>query len=150
MRLTDAVSRAALGWVFVHSGVEVLRRPETPAAKAGPLLGKLRTVAPLDLPSDVQLVRANAAAQVIAGSALIGGFLPRLAATVLVGSLIPTTAAGHRFWELDDPTQRAGQRNHFNKNLAVIGGLLAVAITPRRPNRAAGPSTIPSMTKGRR
>jgi len=136
MRLADAVSRAALGWVFVHSGVDVLRHPETPAVKAGPVLAKLRAVAPVDLPSDVQLVRVNAATQVFAGSALIGGFLPRAAATVLVASLIPTTAGGHRFWELDDPAQRAGQRIHFNKNLALIGGLLAVAIAPRRPGRA--------------
>ncbi len=38
--------------------------------------------------------------------------------------LVPTTAAGHRFWEENDPDRRGHQRAHFLKNAAILGGLL--------------------------
>ena len=31
------------------------------------------------------------------------GIWPRLAALGLIGSIVPTTAAGHRFWEEETP-----------------------------------------------
>ena len=42
-------------------------------------------------------------------------------------SSVPTTFAGHRFWEIQDPAQRAQQRTHFLKNTAILGGLVVVA-----------------------
>jgi putative oxidoreductase len=52
--------------------------------------------------------------------------LPRAAATGLIASLVPTTLAGHRFWEIDDPKQKSMQLTQFLKNLGLIGGLLLV------------------------
>jgi putative oxidoreductase len=46
---------------------------------------------------------------------------------VLAASLIPTTAAGHRFWEVEDKAQRSQQKLHFFKNLSVMGGLIIAA-----------------------
>jgi uncharacterized membrane protein YphA (DoxX/SURF4 family) len=127
-----ALSRVALAWVFVHAGVDVLQHPEVRAKTAAPLLEKARSASPVAVPDDVNLVRANAAAQCVAGAALGLGILPRVAAAVLIGSLVPTTIGGHRFWEIEDPTARAAQRIHAEKNLAMAGGLLAVLASPRR------------------
>jgi putative oxidoreductase len=132
MSAAETVSRAALGWVFVQAGSGVLRKPEPPARKAAPVLSVLRSVTPVSLPDDITLVRVNAAVQVVAGTALSIGLVPRAAAAVLIGSLIPTTAGGHRFWEFDDTDQRNQQRNHFLKNISIVGGLLHVVITARR------------------
>jgi len=55
----------------------------------------------------------------------------------LAGSLIPTTAAGHRFWEESDPSTRAQQTIHFLKNAAMLGGLLAVVGSPRSSDSPA-------------
>jgi hypothetical protein len=55
------------------------------------------------------------------------GWLPRLSAAALAGSLVPTTLAGHRYWEHEDQQTRAQHRIHFLKNLAVLGGLLITA-----------------------
>jgi hypothetical protein len=41
--------------------------------------------------------------------------------------LVPTTYAGHRFWETDDKQERMQQRIHFLKNLSILGGLLIAA-----------------------
>ena len=55
---------------------------------------------------------------------LATGRAPRISAGVLAASLVPTTAAGHRFWEADDPAQRTQQTLHFFKNVSLIGGLI--------------------------
>ena len=131
-RPLDLVSRAALGWVFVQAGWGVVRNPHVPAKKAEPVLGAVRSAAPVPLPDDITLVRCNAAAQVVCGGALALGIAPRAAAAALIGSIIPTTLGGHRFWEFDAGAERNSQRNHLLKNLSIAGGLLHVLITPRR------------------
>ncbi|WP_431981253.1 DoxX family membrane protein [Streptomyces qinglanensis] len=119
------VSRPLLGVFFVNAGVGTLSRPEPPAELAAPFLERLREKVPLP-GDDVTLVRVNAAVQVVAGALLATGRVPRTAALALAGSLLPTTLAGHPFWEQDDPGQRAAHRIHFGKNTAIVGGLLAV------------------------
>ena len=66
---------------------------------------------------------------------LSGILLLFLAATVLAASLVPTTLAAHRFWEEEDPRARAAQRVHFQKNCAMLGGLILAAVdTGGRPS----------------
>jgi uncharacterized membrane protein YphA (DoxX/SURF4 family) len=64
--------------------------------------------------------------QVVAGTALALGVLPRLSALALAGSLVPTTLAGHRFWEARDDAARSQQTIQFLKNAAMMGGLLMI------------------------
>ncbi|HZC69523.1 MAG TPA: DoxX family protein [Jatrophihabitans sp.] len=136
MTLIEKASRAALGWVFIQAGAGVIRDATVPVKKAEPLLDALRKAAPVELPDNVALVRLNAGVHVAAGSALALGRAPRLAAAVLIGTLVPTTAGGHRFWEFEPGAERNTQRNHFLKNISIAGGLLHVLITPRRKDSA--------------
>jgi putative oxidoreductase len=138
MRTLYALARIALAWVFIRAGFDVVRDSRQATKTASPLLRAVRASAPLPLPPDPVLVRANAVAQVAGGAALATGLAPRLAAGVLIGSLIPTTGAGHAFWTHQDPAQRTGQRNHFNKNLGLIGGLILVVITGGRGRVGSG------------
>ena len=46
---------------------------------------------------------------------------------MLAESLVPTTLAGHRFWEESEPKARAGQRIYFLKNVSLFGALLLAA-----------------------
>jgi len=125
--LLQGIVRPLLAWVFVGGGVDVLRNPGPRVATAAPTIDQIRTVVPV-LPDDNEtVVRLNAGAQIAAGVALALGKVPRLAALTLAGSLIPTTYAGHAFWKISDDQPRAMQRVHFNKNLAILGGLLFVA-----------------------
>ncbi|MGH7316915.1 MAG: hypothetical protein ACREJS_11700, partial [Candidatus Rokuibacteriota bacterium] len=62
--------------------------------------------------------------QTVAVALLATGKITRLAADILAATLVPSTAAGHRFWEEDDPAVRANQRVHFLKNVSMMGGLL--------------------------
>ena len=50
---------------------------------------------------------------------------------MLAASLVPTTLAGHRFWEETDPQAKAMQRLQFAKNTSVLGGLLLASKRPQ-------------------
>jgi uncharacterized membrane protein YphA (DoxX/SURF4 family) len=127
--LIHTLARLALSWVFVYGGQDVLRHPEPRAKTGGPFIETMRGYVPF-LPDDnVLLVRANAALMVGAGALLGLGKFPRLAATALAASLVPTTLAGHRFWTVEEPQPRAQQVIHVNKNMAMLGGLLLYALT---------------------
>lgn len=131
MNLLAAVGRIALGTPFVLLGRSSWQEPEARAAVASGTLDQLRTMVPLP-EDDELLVKLNGAVQMGAGAALGLGVLPRLAALTLAGSLGLTTWAGHAFWTIEDPEQRTMQKLQFLKNLGMVGGLLAVAATPRR------------------
>ena len=113
--------------IFIVQGLATFRSPERVVKQAEPVVRPLAEH--LDfVPDDVeQAVRINAAVQMVGGALLAVGLLPRLAALAVAGTLVPTTAAGHRFWEYDDPQERAQQRIHFLKNLSMLGGLLMAA-----------------------
>ncbi|HWJ97145.1 MAG TPA: DoxX family protein, partial [Acidimicrobiales bacterium] len=86
--------------------------------------------------ADETYVRINGAVQVGAGLLLAAGKAPRLASTALAASLVPTTLAGHRFWEFEGDERKA-QQIHFLKNAGLLGGLiLAAADTEGRPGLA--------------
>jgi len=123
-----------LGAMFISGGVDALRNPESKAPKAEAVAPALAE--PIGLPEDPEtLVQINGAVMVTGGVLLSLGRAPRLAATALAASLVPTTIAGHRFWEIDDPQARAGQRIHFFKNVAMLGGLILAAVdTEGRPS----------------
>jgi putative oxidoreductase len=126
--------------IYVIAGYQTMRSPERVVKQADPVVHALAEYVDF-VPDDTeQAVRVNAAVQVAGGALLAIGWLPRLAALALAATLIPTTAAGHRFWEYDDPQERAQQRIHFLKNLSMLGGLLMVAADSgdRRTGRVPG------------
>lgn len=67
------------------------------------------------------------AAEIVGALMLIAGWRSRLAAWALIAFVVVATLLAHRFWVVD-AAQYANQLNHFLKNLAVIGGLLYVAV----------------------
>lgn len=112
-----------LASIFVSNGVDALRNPHSKVEKAEPLLKKLSSV--MAVPCDaVQAVRLNAAVQVGAGALLSLGRLPRIAAAALAASLVPSTVAGHPFWDEPDPATRKQERKQFLKNVGLFGGLI--------------------------
>ena len=117
MSPTSSVARPLLASMFVVGGLDALRKPA----------GRVEAVRAAGLSSPEQLVRANAATQLVGGLALATGRFPRLAALVLAGSLVPTTYVGHPFWAAPDAAAKQQQQIHFLKNLGVLGGLLLAA-----------------------
>jgi uncharacterized membrane protein YphA (DoxX/SURF4 family) len=127
MGLLSTAGRVLVGWLFVHAGWRVLRQPGPATSLSAPSLAMMRARVPFVPSHDVLIVRANAAVHVAAGSLLIAGRAQRFAPLALAASLVPTTAAGHAFWTIGDPTHRRVQRAQFDKNVAIFGGLLIAA-----------------------
>ena len=125
MSLLRSIARPMLGGMFVYGGIDALRDPKSKATGAATVAPKVADLAGVDA-DPVDVVRITGAVQVAGGLMLVLGVLPRVAATALAGSLIPTTLADHRFWEQDDPSAREQQLTHFLKNAATMGGLLMV------------------------
>lgn len=128
--LIRRVARPLLAAIFITGGLNALRKPEGHAQAVSSLIdragfGPSREQLPADLGT---LVQVDGAVKVAAGALLALGKMPRLAALLLATSLVPTTVAGHPFWEFEDEGQRRGQLIHFEKNLGLLGGLLMVMV----------------------
>lgn len=129
MALVRSLGRAALGASFVTLGWDPFLEPGGRTVKA----------AALGVPRPDLAVSLNGAGMVVAGVALAAGVAPRLSAAVLAGLLVPTTLAGHPYWNEADPKARAQQRTQFLKNLCMLAGLLEiVAGGGRRPKEEQG------------
>ena len=135
MTVVRRLARPMLASVFVWGGMEALRNPE-PKEPAADRVGPSIAAKIPYLPEDPEtLVKLNAAVQLGAGSLLALGRFPRLSSMLLAGSLVPTTLAGHRFWEEKDPEERYRQRGNFLKNVGLLGGLDPRRGRHRRPAR---------------
>ena len=130
--LVRRIARPLLASTFVYGGIDTLRHPESRVAGARPVVEAVTEQAdkqlPVQVPRDVeQWVKIDAAVKVAAGTLFSLGRLPRLSALVLAAGTVPTTLAGHRFWEAEGAAKQ-GQIIHFLKNLGLIGGLLLAAV----------------------
>ncbi|MFF7557836.1 DoxX family protein [Streptomyces olivaceus] len=127
MSLLRTAGRPLLASMFVAGGLHSLRRPADVAPAAEPIVRPVTERVALLPDRTEHLVRLNGAVHVAGGLMLGLGRCPRLAALALAATLVPTTLAAHRYWEAEDPSDRAQQRIHFLKNLSMMGGLLIAA-----------------------
>src|SRR3712207_4136724 len=127
------IARPQLAAPFVYGGISTLRKPQDRVPGARPVVEKIAETAdkqlPVEVPKDVeQWVKVDAAVKVAAGSLFALNKFPRLTAPVLSPSIVPTTLAGHRFWEHDDPTDRFGQVPSSLRTGGLLGGRLLSAV----------------------
>jgi uncharacterized membrane protein YphA (DoxX/SURF4 family) len=127
------LARTLLAGTFVVGGISAWRRSRTLAETAEPVTERIESRLQVGLTSE-QFVKANAAVQIAGGGLFALGVRPRALALVLGASLVPTTIAGHPFWDADDG-ERQAQLLQFLKNAGLLGGLLFAAIdTGGRPS----------------
>jgi uncharacterized membrane protein YphA (DoxX/SURF4 family) len=126
-----------LASIFIVQGFDTMLHPERVSPAAEPVVQPLAERAPVVPEQTEQAVRINGAVQFAGGLLLAMGRLPRLSAMAIAATLVPTTLAGHRYWESEDKQERAAQRIHFMKNASMLGGLLiAAADTAGNPSLA--------------
>jgi putative oxidoreductase len=134
------VARPLLASIFIYGGIGALRDAQGHAKAVEPFLNdtfdKVEGVLPEGVPRDpVTLVKIDAGVKIGAGLAFATGRAPRLASFLLLGSLVPTTLATHRFWDVKEPAERQQQTVQFFKNAGLAGGLLlATADTSGKPS----------------
>ena len=144
MTITHAFARSSMAPMFVLGGIDSLRNPDEKAKAADAVTAKIAGY--LGIGHDpVRFVQINGVVQIVAGSCLALGWAHRISASLLAASLVPTTLAGHRYWDEVDPTKRQQQKVQLMKNLAMFGGLVFAATDTNgapslrwRTRRAAG------------
>ena len=125
MSISSFVARPLLAGMFVYGGLDSFRNPAGKVPRAEKVAPGVAGAVGIDADTE-QLVQFNGAVQIVAGTTMALGIFPRLSALALAGSLVPTTLAGHRFWEEEEPAARTQQTIQLLKNAAMMGGLLLV------------------------
>ena len=105
-----------LSGIFISGGWAAFSQPG----------GRPTKVAEAGIPEPELAVELNGALMVIGGTMLGLGIAPKVAATMLIGSMVPTTIVGHAFWKEETGPGRQNHLTQFLKNLGLIGGLLMV------------------------
>jgi putative oxidoreductase len=104
MTISRRIARPLLASMFIAGGLDAIQSPEGKVKAAAAVTDPLKEKVPAIQQDTVTLVKWNGMVQVGAGALLAIGRFRRLAALALIASLIPTTYAGHRFWEEVDDT----------------------------------------------
>ena len=114
--LSLLAGRLMLAAIFLDSGF----------GKAGHLDGVAGGLAAKGVPLHWIAALGAALLEVAAGLALAAGVFVAPAALALAGFTLVAGALFHGFWEVQGAA-RFGERIHFLKNLAIVGGLLVLA-----------------------
>lgn len=110
------IGRILLSLIFVMSGIHKLTAWQSTADQ---MQAEGMVAVPFLLTGAVVLELGG-------GISLFSGCRTRVGATMLIVFLIPTTLIFHDFWAYSGDEQQQ-QMIHFVKNLAILGGLFAVA-----------------------
>jgi putative oxidoreductase len=110
------LARTLLAIVFLISGVEKL-------GDLGSVADFIRSTTPLPFPAT--LAALTAGVEIVGALMLLFALKERLAALLLALFLVAVNLFVHDFWTFPD-AEAGVQRLQFVKNLAIVGGLLAV------------------------
>jgi len=111
------LGRLALGVIFVKSGLQKLMGL---TAFAASLAGR-------GIPQSATWALIGATVEFIGGILIVTGFRTREASLLMILFVIVATGISHRFWEYAESARRL-QESQFFKNLAIIGGFLALFV----------------------
>jgi len=111
------VARVLMAIIFVAAGLSKLMA-------FGPTAGY---IASQGIPLSQLVTAGTIALEIGGGIMLITGFQARLAAAALAFFTLVAAVLFHNFWAAE-PDQFQNQLIHFQKNLAMVGGLLMVVL----------------------
>lgn len=109
------LARVLIGILFVQSGLGKLTN----------LSGFATSLEGMGVPMPMALGAVGAVVEFLGGVAIVLGAWTWLGALALAGFTVAATLLAHRFWDVPAEQQRM-QNIQFMKNVAIIGGLLAV------------------------
>ena len=110
------VSRIMIGWIFFQSGWGKIGNIAG-YAKSFPRRGLQEWMAYISVP-----------AEFFGGLFLILGFATRYTVLVLLFFTVVASFSSHAYWS-DPEAQRAAQSSSFWKNVAIMGGMIALLVS---------------------
>lgn len=134
MKAPFLIGRMMFGGFFLYNGINHFVKHRELAQYAGAKQVPIPDVA----------VQASGAMLTIGGASILLGIKPKYGAAAIIGFLAAVSPTIHNFWSQEDPGARQADMINFAKNLALLGGALALAGI-EEPWPASVPVTKPTM-----
>ncbi|PZP28976.1 MAG: DoxX family protein [Kocuria rhizophila] len=131
MSIVRRLARPLLATGYVAGGVEAFRDSSAAAEKLDPVLKQVEQVLPQVRPvtaNRAQVAQGIAAAQVLAASALALSKLPRLSASVLLGTTAINTYVQYQSSDTSTKEAKSNRRNNVFKNLSLVGAVMIASV----------------------
>jgi putative oxidoreductase len=116
MKAAFLIGRLVFGGFFLYNGINHLKERKSLGQYAGAK----------NVPIPEVAVVATGVALLAGGTSILLGVKPKLGAAAIAGFLAGVSPVMHNFWNVQDPNQRMNEMVHFSKNLALLGGALAL------------------------
>jgi len=116
MKTVFLLGRLIFGGFFVYSGLHHFQEKKVLAQYA----------AAKNVPLPDIAVTASGAMLMLGGASILLGVKPKIGALAIAGFLAGVSPMIHDFWRTEDSQQRQNEMAHFMKNIAMLGGVLAL------------------------
>jgi uncharacterized membrane protein YphA (DoxX/SURF4 family) len=116
MKVPFLLGRLIFGGFFLYNGIHHLKERKSLAQYAESK----------NVPQAEAAVVASGVALLAGGASILLGVKPKLGAAAIAGFLVGVSPVMHNFWSTEDPAQRMNDMINFSKNLALLGGALAL------------------------
>jgi putative oxidoreductase len=116
MKVPFLLGRLIFGGFFLYNGINHIKERKSMGQYA-----KAKNV-----PKPEAMVVASGALLIAGGASILLGVKPKFGAAAIIGFLLGVSPVMHDFWKQEDPAQRMNDMINFSKNLALLGGALAL------------------------
>jgi putative oxidoreductase len=116
MKTVFLLGRLIFGGFFLYSGLHHFQEKKVLAQYA----------AAKNVPLPDIAVTASGAMLMLGGASILLGVKPKIGALAIAGFLAGVSPMIHDFWRTEDSQQRQNEMAHFMKNIAMLGGVLAL------------------------
>ncbi|HLK47412.1 MAG TPA: DoxX family protein [Bryobacteraceae bacterium] len=137
MKIPFLIGRVLFGGFFLYNGINHFR--QRPVMKA--------YAAAKGVPMPDAAVAVSGALLVVGGASILAGVKPKIGAAAIAGFLAGVSPIMHNFWKVEDSGQKMQDMINFSKNLALLGGTLAL-LSVTEPWPASLPVAQPGRMEG--
>ena len=116
MKTVFLLGRLIFGGFFLYSGLHHFQEKKVLAQYA----------AAKNVPLPDIAVTASGAMLMLGGASILLGVKPKIGALAIAGFLAGVSPMIHGFWRTEDSQQRQNEMAHFMKNIAMLGGVMAL------------------------
>ena len=116
MKAPFLIGRILFGGYFLYNGINHFQKRKMLSEYAGSK----------NIPAPNVAVTVTGALMLLGGASLLLGAKPKLGGAAIMGFLAGVSPFMHDFWRVQDPNQRMNEMVNFTKNMALLGGALAL------------------------
>jgi putative oxidoreductase len=136
MKAAFLLGRMIFGGFFLYSGIHHIQERKSMAQYS----------AAKNVPMPDVAVTATGVLLIVGGASILLGVKPKWGTLAITTFLAGASPIMHDFWKQQDPNQRQNEQINFMKNLAMLGGALAL-MGVEEPWPASVPIGQPDVTE---